>query len=65
MASESSEKKSAEKLRYIYRLQQSKLVSIGHLTENLSDIRVNMETFSTEQRKHWPLSWRVVPTGAG
>lgn len=46
MASEST-----EKLQHIYRLQQSKLVSIGHLTENLSDIRENLETFSAEQRK--------------
>ncbi|EJG5926370.1 CZB domain-containing protein [Salmonella enterica] len=50
MVSENSEKKSTEKLQHIYRLQQSKLVSIGHLTENLSAIRVNMETFSTEQK---------------
>ncbi len=41
---------STEKLQHIYRLQQSKLVSISHLTENLSDIRGNMEAFSTEQK---------------
>ncbi|HAG1966967.1 TPA: chemotaxis protein [Salmonella enterica] len=45
MASES-----AEKLRHIYRLQQSKLVSISNLTEILSNIRENLETFGTEQK---------------
>lgn len=40
-----------ERLQYIYRLQQSKLVSISHLTENLISIRENLETFSTEQRE--------------
>lgn len=41
---------STEKLQYVYRLQQSKLVSISHLTENLSGIREELETFSTEQK---------------
>lgn len=41
---------STEKLQHIYRLQQSKLVSISHLTENLSTIRGSLEVFSTEQK---------------
>ncbi|EJE2441042.1 CZB domain-containing protein [Salmonella enterica] len=41
---------STEKLQHIYRLQQSKLVSISHLTETLGDIRVNLEAFSAEQK---------------
>ncbi|HGI9866716.1 TPA: CZB domain-containing protein [Salmonella enterica subsp. enterica serovar Montevideo] len=41
---------STEKLQYIYRLQQSKLVSISHLTENLNTIRENLEVFSAEQK---------------
>ncbi|EPC0218936.1 CZB domain-containing protein [Salmonella enterica subsp. enterica serovar Newport] len=45
MASENT-----ERLQYIYRLQQSKLVSISHMTENLTSIRENLETFSTEQK---------------
>ncbi len=40
---------STEKLQYIYRLQQSKLVNISHLTDNLDKIRENLETFSSEQ----------------
>lgn len=39
-----------EKLQHVYRLQQSKLVSISHLTENLSNIRASLETFSAEQK---------------
>ncbi|EBX7333450.1 chemotaxis protein [Salmonella enterica subsp. enterica serovar Sandiego] len=42
---------SKEKLQYVYRLQQSKLVSIGHLTENLSGIRSSLESFCDEQRE--------------
>ncbi|EKC2495942.1 chemotaxis protein, partial [Salmonella enterica] len=42
---------STEKLLYVYRLQQSKLVSISHLTENLSNIFENLESFSAEQKK--------------
>ncbi|EDR2901451.1 chemotaxis protein [Salmonella enterica subsp. enterica] len=45
MASEST-----EKLQHIYRVQQSKLVSISHLTETLSDIRENLEVCSAEQK---------------
>ncbi|EPP3318036.1 CZB domain-containing protein [Salmonella enterica subsp. diarizonae serovar 50:r:z] len=41
---------STEKLQHIYRLQQSKLVSISHLTETLSAIRENLEVFSAEQK---------------
>lgn len=41
---------STEKLQYVYRLQQSKLVSISHLTENLSNIRESLEIFSAEQK---------------
>ncbi|HAU7316461.1 TPA: chemotaxis protein [Salmonella enterica subsp. enterica serovar Wangata] len=41
---------STEKLQHIYRLQQSKLVSISHLTENLSNIRDSLEVFSAEQK---------------
>lgn len=41
---------STDKLQYIYRLQQGKLTSISHLTENLSDIRENLETFSAEHK---------------
>lgn len=41
---------SAEKLQHIYRLQQSKLVSISNLTEHLSNIRANLESFSAEQK---------------
>ncbi|HEC8924860.1 TPA: CZB domain-containing protein [Salmonella enterica subsp. enterica serovar Stanley] len=39
-----------ERLQYIYRLQQSKLVSISRLTEDLSGIRESLEIFSTEQK---------------
>lgn len=39
-----------EKLQHIYRLQQSKLVNIGHLTENLGNIQESLEIFSTEQK---------------
>lgn len=42
---------STEKLQHIYRLQQSKLVSISNLTENLSNVCVNLESFSTEQKR--------------
>ncbi|EJM5006312.1 CZB domain-containing protein [Salmonella enterica] len=41
---------STEKLQYIYRLQQSKLVNISHLTENLDNIRENLEAFSSEHK---------------
>ncbi|ECC4968147.1 chemotaxis protein [Salmonella enterica subsp. enterica serovar Bonariensis] len=41
---------STEKLQHIYRLQQSKLVSISHLTEVLDDIREDLEVFSAEQK---------------
>ncbi|EGK0962783.1 chemotaxis protein [Salmonella enterica] len=41
---------STEKLQHIYRLQQSKLVSISHLTEILDDIREDLEVFSAEQK---------------
>ncbi|EBS4549329.1 chemotaxis protein [Salmonella enterica] len=41
---------STEKMQHIYRLQQSKLVSISNLTENLSNICVNLENFSSEQK---------------
>ncbi|EDR3977412.1 chemotaxis protein [Salmonella enterica] len=41
---------STEKLQHIYRLQQSKLVSISHLTENLSEIYENLDVFSNEQK---------------
>ncbi|EEF7266478.1 chemotaxis protein [Salmonella enterica] len=47
MASESTEK---EKLQHVYRLQQSKLVSISNLTETLGNIRENLEVFSAEQK---------------
>ncbi|ECC3884270.1 CZB domain-containing protein [Salmonella enterica] len=46
MAPESTEK---EKLQHVYRLQQSKLVSISNLTETLGNIRENLEVFSAEQ----------------
>ncbi|EKC4779437.1 CZB domain-containing protein [Salmonella enterica] len=46
MASESTEK---EKLQHVYRLQQSKLVSISNLTETLGNIRENLEVFRAEQ----------------
>ncbi|EBW7152253.1 chemotaxis protein [Citrobacter braakii] len=39
-----------KKLQYIYRLQQSKLVNISHLTENLGNIQESLEVFSTEQK---------------
>lgn len=41
---------STDKLQYIYRLQQGKLVSISHLTENLDEIRGNLEVLSAEQK---------------
>ncbi|EKT0983997.1 CZB domain-containing protein [Salmonella enterica] len=41
---------STEKLQHIYQLQQSKLVSISHLTEVLDDIREDLEVFSAEQK---------------
>lgn len=41
---------STERLQYIYRLQQGKLVSISHLTENLGEIRASLEAFSAEQK---------------
>ncbi|ECI8026985.1 chemotaxis protein [Salmonella enterica subsp. enterica serovar Ramatgan] len=40
---------STEKLQHIYRLQQGKLVSINHMTENLGGIRDRLEAFSAEQ----------------
>ncbi|EAU6351363.1 chemotaxis protein [Salmonella enterica] len=46
MAPESTEK---EKLQHVYRLQQSKLVSISNLTETLGNIRENLEFFRAEQ----------------
>ncbi|HCK0392953.1 TPA: CZB domain-containing protein [Salmonella enterica] len=42
---------STEKLLYIYRLQQSKLVSITNLTQKLSNICANLESFSAEQKR--------------
>ncbi|EMU8144901.1 CZB domain-containing protein [Salmonella enterica] len=39
-----------EKLQYVYRIQQSKLVSISHLTENLTGVMAELETVSTEQK---------------
>lgn len=41
---------STEKLQYIYRLQQSRLASSGFLTDNLDDIRENLEEFSSVQK---------------
>ncbi|HAF5680433.1 TPA: CZB domain-containing protein [Salmonella enterica subsp. enterica serovar Muenchen] len=42
---------STEKMQHIYRLQQSKLVSISNLTDNLSNVCVNLESFSAEQKR--------------
>lgn len=55
---------SKEKLQYVYRLQQSKLVSIGHLTEN-PVISGAVWKASAMSKENWPANWRVVPTGVG
>lgn len=42
---------SARKLQHIYQLQQGKLVTISHLTENISNIRVGLEASGAEQKE--------------
>lgn len=42
---------SARKLQHIYQLQQGKLVTISHLTENINNIRESLGAFGAEQKE--------------